>query len=341
MASIPSESVRGAGDSAPVEVIATPSRLAAWRRRPVWRAASAVFAVAAIGLSTYYIASKLSASLRQVTDLHVRIAPGPLVLSVILVLLCVLSGGPIWYLVYRGVGGRARLGLCSRAHLLSNLGAYLPGYGWRLVGKGYVMQREGHSLSLVSAAVGLEFAGLALTRLVMAVTMVSPAFMVRLGVSGLVPFLGWVRFACWSLLLGAPWALAAGLRAGKGRLARWSLPAVRPRTLCAALVAMCAVWALYGLGLAAAFRALQPIAAGELLPILFSATASHLVSLVLFVVPAGISVREGVIIFVLEGTLSGLTVTVGSLLSRVVLIVAELIGVLVGLLTGRRASLWK
>lgn len=316
------------------------SGLGRWRHGRAWRWLSGGIVVLAVGISGYYVLTRLIASLRRVGEFQLAPAPLPLLLSLALTLLCVLAGGLIWHLVLRGVGLHCPLRRCLMVHLLANLGGYLPGYGWKFVGKGYLTQRSGYAVGPVSLAVLIEFLGLAITRLVVALTTMPTTFWGRWHLEALSPWMAWLPLGGWLFLGISPLLFVV---TSKGLARRRRRPEMRLHLLWLylALGLMCLTWIAYGLGLAALLEALQAGAADDVIPILFATTASSLVSLLLFVVPGGISVREGVVIYVLEGVLPDVVVTVGALLSRVVLIVAELVGALLGAWLARRDGLWK
>ena len=314
--------------------------LGRWRHSCAWRWLSGCIAVIAIGISGYYVATRLITSLQRVGKFHLELSSLPLLLSLGLTLLCVLAGGLSWHLMLRGVGLRCPLRRCLMVHLLANLGGYLPGYGWKFVGKGYLTQRSGYPVPLVSLAVLLEFLGLAATRLMVALTTMPATFWARWHLDALLPWATWLRWTGWGLVGVLPLLFAGTCKALAHRDC-WPEVNLHLVWLYLALGLMCLTWAAYGLGLAALLEALQAGAADDVSPILFATTASSLVSLLLFVIPGGISVREGVVIYVLEGLLPDIVVTVGALLSRVVLIVAELLGAFLGGWLARRYGLWK
>lgn len=326
--------------SQPVTMAAT------WRRSRAWRVASALLAAALIAASSYYVVSKLSASWEQVAAMHLRVALAPLLGSFAITLLCVLAGGFTWQNVLRALGVDLALSACTRTHLLANIAGYLPGYGWKYLGKAYLTQRQGVALRTASASVLVEFAGLAYTRAVVALSAV-PARLVAHFVGGrgdgeVLPWLWGARVAAWVALGAGPWLFAALVRRGQrhagGATPRGLLAGLNVHSgyLGIALVSMCLTWLLFGVGLAVLFSGLQPLSAGQFVATVFSASASFLVSLLAFFVPGGLSVRESVIIYTLEGFMPAAVVTVGALVSRGVLIAAEVAGAALGMALPKR-----
>ena len=102
---------------------------------------------------------------------------------------------------------------------------------------------------------------------------------------------------------------------------------------------MSATWLLHGLGFALLTAAVYDVRPQQLLPLIFSNTTSFLVSLLVFLVPAGLGVRESVVMFTLQGLLPAEISALGALIGRLALVIAELLGVLVGSWLGLRERL--
>jgi hypothetical protein len=294
----------------------------------------------AVGLSGYYMAVTLAGDLRKLLANPPAIRWGAAFAGLGLMFFCVLLGGAIWRQVLRGVGQNLSWRTCLRSHLLSNLGGYLPGYGWKYMGKAYLVQRAGTPMSIASLAVLLEFAGSAISRLFVVVLLMPGAFLMRFGwhVTPLVPWV--VRLTVGVLLLAAPWILqvvVVHLRSGK----RFSQLAVRPSALLGALCLMCATWLLHGLAFSLLTASAYDVRPEQLVPLVFSNTSSFLVSLLLFFVPAGLGVRESVVMFTLEDILPAGMSALGAVFGRLALVIAELLGALMGSLLGIRERLCK
>ena len=308
-----------------------------WRQSRAFSVVGVVVGAVAFALASYYVATKVIDGLRQLGDLTLQVRILPATISLALVLICVLSGSLLWKLVLAGLGARVTMRECLHSHLLANLGGYLPGYGWKYVGKGYLTQRAGVPAGTASLAVLTEFGGLALTRTAVALTTLPATFAERLG---LPPIVGFLRLAGWVPAAAAPWILVAVVsRVRRGNPGRWPGVQLDIAALYLALAVMCLNWVLYGIGFAFIVEAVQIVSLSEFPTILFATTSSFLVSLVLFFIPAGLAVRESVVIFVLEGVLSGPVVTAAALLSRLILVIVELLGALLGVFASRRRPL--
>ena len=319
--------------------VAGPER-SAWRRHPLWRAFAVVAGAAAVGLSIYYIVARLRENLAQLAEWRLAPAPLPLVAAFVLTFLCIILGGTSWRLVLGALGQRPPLRDCLRAQFLSNLGGYLPGYGWKFVGKGLLSRRFAQP-GMVSAAVLVEFASLAVTRMVVALAIVPAAFGQRLGLTPSWWHMALTRTLAVALLVGFPWGLRGiATLVNKRQRSRWRLPEVDARRLLTALALMGLTWIIYGLGFALLVRAIDPaITSGDAPMLIFGVTSSYLVSLLMFFVPAGLAIREGVVLLTLEHTLTPTVALAAAVLSRLVLLAAELLGAAVGaLMRDRRTS---
>lgn len=307
------------------------SKLARFRHSRKCRLISTTLAIIAIALSSHYVLTRFLKAIRQIASLHLQMRPGLLLFSFFVTIICVSLGGIIWALVLRGVGGAVKWQVCMHSHLLANIGGYLPGYGWKFVGKAYLVQCEGVPMRLVSLAVLLEFAGLAATRAVIAITTLPPALLLDLGWNAVIPHLWWLRIGIWVLLLTLPLVLERVVLWLQSRdRQRWGNLVIKKGNLWLALLIMCFTWSLYGAGHALLIQSLHNTAFQQVQGIVFSTTVSFLISLLVFFVPGGIGIRESVLIYTLESTFPNVIVTVSALMSRLVLLLAEAIGALVG-----------
>lgn len=307
-----------------------------WRRSRWGRIAFSLLSIAIIGLTGYYVISKLISSLQQVVLARLVLKPWPIVLSVLITWLCVLSGGLTWYLLLRGVGARAGLRGCTRAHLLANIAGYVPGYGWKYLGKAYMTMQLGVPTGLASLAVFIEFIMLAVTRLAVALSFISDGFWRQ--VIGREPgaLLWLLRALAWGGVILLPWIVSLVLSGKQGRRFKANI-VIKPAIFWLVEAMMCLVWGLFGLGFAVLLQSLTALTPSQLVAAIFATTTSYLAGLIVFFVPGGIGVRESVLIFSLAGVLPEAIVALSSILSRAVLIGAELLGALTGLgLRGRR-----
>lgn len=300
------------------------------KKNRYWVIVTTVLAVVVIAFSVRYVVGQVA---DDMADLDwSMLAPDPLYLSLAagMFLVCVFVGSLIWTGAHKGMGGPLSWAECARSHCIAAVAGYLPGNGLKFAGKAYLTRRQGVSWALSSGAVLFEFAGQAATRAVVALTIVGSSMIEALGWEALTPYLPYARVAAWLGLLAMP-LLASKVVALLGRRegSPWGAAELHLGLLWGTLLLMCANWILYGLGYALLMHALYPVRLDQVWTVVFSTTASFLVSLVMFFVPAGLAVREGVMLYTLGRVLPEVTVTAGALLSRLVLLVAEVLAALV------------
>jgi hypothetical protein len=238
--------------------------------------------------------------------------------SLAMTVLTVFAGATAWILILRGLGQPITWIDGTRIHVYANLGKYLPGYAWQLVGKAYLTRRLNVPVRLLAEAMTIEFAELAVVGMALAL--------------GLFPAgggLGWVP---------QPWVLAlfhwAGLllfvAAGAGQLALPTLlqrtrgtAIVRPGPLLAAYLTITAGWLSFGVSFWSIGRSLDNLSLTNVPVFTFALALSFLVSMAVIVVPAGLGVRESAIVLILAPYVSGPVAVLIAALARVVLLVSE------------------
>lgn len=300
-------------------------------RRSRWgRLTFTLLTIAIVCVSGYYVGTKVLVGLKQLSQTTLILKPWPIVISFIITWLCVVSGGLTWYLVLRGLGARTSLLGCTRVHLLANIASYIPGYAWKYMGMAYLASRQGVPAALASLAMLFEYIGLAVTRLAVALSFISAGFWQQITGNRVGVLLWLLRVLAWGCVLIQPFLLVVIQRRNHGRLFNTNLE-VRLPVLLLAQATMCLIFIVYCLGSAVVLYALAPLSASQFSEAIFATAASYLASLLAFFVPSGIGVRESVLIFTLTGVLPEIIVVLGAVISRVVLICAELLGGLLGL----------
>jgi uncharacterized membrane protein YbhN (UPF0104 family) len=312
--------------------------LATWRSNRGWKVASTALALVAVGLSTYYLASKLGDSLRHAATLDWRIVAGPLALSTAITFVCVLLGSLDWHLTMKSVRAGLSWRACASSYLLATLGGYLPGYAWRHLGIAYLTKRQGISVKNASLAVLIEFVAIVAVRAALALSTMPSSLLARWGLD--VPLLYPRALAAllWLALLLAPLALEQLARRARQRHTTWADLRFHRTSLWLAMLVISVSHVLYGWGFAILANAVSGVGPLPLGAAVFSTSASWLVTLAMFFVPAGLSVREGAITLGLSGVLPEGIAALAAVLSRGVLILAEGIGALIGWWMRPRAS---
>ncbi|MHB1357633.1 MAG: lysylphosphatidylglycerol synthase domain-containing protein [Anaerolineae bacterium] len=291
-------------------------------------------AVVVVIITGYYVVNKLILGIQQVavTRLHIEILP--IILSLLITFFCVIFGGIAWTLILYSLGIRTGFRDSMRSNLLANLASYIPGYGWQYLGKAYLTTRQNISPVLAASAVLVELLCSVMTRIAISLTFLSPQLWYQATRFESDTGLWILRLIAWLGVLMLPWILNYTQRSRLGTLLKIGQPVQVPLLWLVELM-MCLGWVIYGLSFAILLRSMTNMPIDTLSPVIFATTSSYLVSLFIFFVPAGIGVREGVLIYTLTGVLPQAAVSLGSVLSRLVVIVAELSGALLGYCLGR------
>jgi uncharacterized membrane protein YbhN (UPF0104 family) len=237
--------------------------------------------------------------------------PGWALLSLALIAGGYLANFSLWHVILRALGEAIPLRQDYRIWMLSQLGKYVPGKIWAALGRLVLLSRAGvpSSRSVVGMTyeiVLLILSGLLLSaatlpawspaaRAAVPIHVASAAALAGLALAGLAALgLPWSRNLV-SLLLGRfdP-AMGAGAARSLGPLRLLGLAAGYGLS-----------WALMGAGFAALLLAIHPVPA---LPLAGAAGAfvfSWVAGLVVFLAPAGLGVREGVLLLTLTPVVPG------------------------------------
>lgn len=273
---------------------------------------------------TWLIVSRVGVTMEEALAVGAAI-PDPrlawLLASILLLLTCFVATAGLWGRMVGELGGDDPGLLAStRIVLTANLGRYLPGKLWQLAGLAVLSRRVGVSGSLGTAAgvlgQGFHLAGAAV---------VGVAALVGIGELGWGGRLGLGALAVGVLLASIPPLVQAAM----GMAFRWAglddptppRPDLLfgPRWIC--LHAL--VWVGYGTAFMLLVGGLGfETARGFSLAAAFA--AAYLLGYLAIFAPAGIGVREGVLIVLLRPSLAGAAVGV-SVLARVWMTVVELI----------------
>jgi glycosyltransferase 2 family protein len=255
-------------------------------RTTAWRVAQAVF-IAAIVL---FIARYLRHAWPAVDAYHWRLRPGLLVVSAVLVLVFYVLSALVWWLILRGSGLRPEPILTVATWGKSILARYLPGNVFMFVSRGWMSYRQGLDVDRVSAGMVYEQA-----------LNVAAALVVT---AALFPFWRYERrVTAWALLaipvivivlhprVFAPLAALLLRLLHRPPLTRvLSLPVVL-----GLLAAFAGLWLVAGLALWTFAAAVTNVTAAAYPQITAGYAVAFVVGMVVFFVPSGIGVREGVL----------------------------------------------
>jgi uncharacterized membrane protein YbhN (UPF0104 family) len=275
----------------------------------------------------------LAARWNDVISLKWRLDPWLFAAATVLL---ALSYGLVACLWGVALGRAAGTGLAAGARIwfLSNLARYVPGNVWSYVGAVELARREGEARRTTLAV-------MALTQVLsvgVAVAAGLPVLLAERARLGRPALLG-------ALVVAAGAGLAVLFRGRLLALARRRVPGFDPRELTpsagtvAWLVAGYALyWAVTGLAFAALVAALHPLAAGDVPLVVAAYAAAYAAGFLALLTPAGLGVREGVLVVALAPVLPAGPALVVALVSRVWMMLVELAGAAVAHLVARRRA---
>jgi uncharacterized membrane protein YbhN (UPF0104 family) len=287
--------------------------------------------VAVLAVVAGFFVATLAARWNDVISLKWRLEPW---LFAVATVLLALSYGLVACLWGLALGRAAGTGLATGARIwfLSNLARYVPGNVWSYVGAVELARREG-------VARRTTLAVMALTQVLsvgVAVAAGLPVLVAERARLGRPALLG-------ALVVAAGTALAVLFRRQLLDLARRRLPGFDPADLTPSagtvvlLVAGYALyWAVTGLAFAALVASLYPLAPGDVPVVVAAFAAAYAAGFLALLTPAGLGVREGVLVVALASVLPAGPALVVALLSRVWMMLVELAGAAIAHLADRR-----
>ena len=274
-----------------------------------------------------FFVATLAARWNDVISLKWRLDPGLFVVATVLLALSYGLVAWLWGLALHRYAG-------TRIWFLSNLARYVPGNIWSYVGAVELARREG-------VARRVTLAVMALTQVLsvgVAVAAGLPVLLAERASLGRPALLG-------ALVVAAGAGLAVLFRGRLLELARRRVPGFDPRELTpsagtvAWLVAGYALyWVVTGLAFAALVAALHPLAAADVPLVVAAFAAAYAAGFLALLTPAGLGVREGVLVVALAPVLPAGPALVVALVSRVWMMLVELAGAAVAHLVARRRA---
>jgi uncharacterized membrane protein YbhN (UPF0104 family) len=280
-----------------------------------------------------FFVATLAARWNDVISLKWRLDPGLFAAATVLLALSYGLVAWLWGLALRRYAGiPASAG--ARIWFLSNLARYVPGNVWSYVGAVELARRQG-------VARRVTLAVMALTQVLsvgVAVAAGLPVLLAERARLGRPALLG-------AVVVAALAGLAVLFRGRLLALARRRVPGFDPAELTPSagtvvwLVAGYAVyWAVTGLAFAALVAALHPLAAGDVPLVVAAYAAAYAAGFLALLTPAGLGVREGVLVVALAPVLPAGPALVVALVSRVWMMLVELAGAAVAHLVARRRA---
>ena len=280
-----------------------------------------------------FFVATLAARWNDVISLKWRLEPGLFTAATVLLALSYGLVAWLWGLALRRAAG-TRLVAGARIWFLSNLARYVPGNVWSYVGAVELARREG-------VARRTTLAVMALTQVLsvgVALAAGLPVLLAERARLGRPALLG-------AVVVVAVAGLAVLFRRRLLGLARRRLPgfdqaelAPSAGTVAWLVAGYAAYWVVTGLAFAALVASLYPLAAGDVPLVVAAYAAAYAAGFLALLTPAGLGVREGVLVVALAPVLPAGPALVVALVSRVWMMLVELAGAGVAHLAARRRT---
>jgi hypothetical protein len=264
-------------------VSAAPARRS---RATAWRVAQVAF----VGVVVLFIARYLRHAWPAVDAYHWRLRPGLLVVSAVLVLLYYLGNALVWWLILARSGLRAARTPVVAIWGKSIVARYVPGNVFQFVSRAWMSHRQGLDVDRVGAGMVYE-----------QVLNIAGALAVT---AALFPFWHFENGEASWALLALPAIVAALHPRLFARLAAVALRIVhRPpltrvlpfRAVLGLLLAFAGLWLLAGLAMWTLAAAVTNVGGSAYPEITAGFAMAFVAGMVVFFVPSGIGVREGVL----------------------------------------------
>lgn len=264
----------------------------------------------------------------------VEVRRGPLLLSAALLLAAYAAQAHAWHLLVRAAGGSLPAGVNCGRWAVSLLGKYVPGKVFNAVGRVVLYRHSSPGLAALTTAFLVE----TLLTVTAAASVAAVALLSAGGVPG--PAL-MAAFAC------AAAGAAASFSTVFDRALGWLALKVAPGTRLVSIgrsrriVPFClqiGSYLLLGAGLYVLTLEWQPLAAVPFAAVAGALCLSGIAGIVAFVVPAGIGVREGALVWVLAPFAGPAFAALIAVAARVWLTAGDVIAVGVGVWLLRRSG---
>jgi hypothetical protein len=304
------------------------------RRQTLFRILGAIIATALIAAVAYFFYRELAANWNQFLEYDWDIRYDLVAVSLV-ILFVVFAISPLaWVKILRLQGEYLQPLPAFLIFYLANLGKYIPGKLWGYGGQVYLTRRQGVEVQhvIVSAALLLildYFAGAAFALLTLVFWPNVPA---AAGIAGAAAITVMV-----ALFSRSERALGI-MRRILSRMRVTAFDAVRPGAeLFGIWLFLLGRWFLLGVAFAVGIKALIDLSIADSIAYCGAFTVSHLLSMLVFIMPAGLGVREGLNVYFLDSVSAlPLSVIIGiSVATRLWMTIMELICALPAVATKR------
>ena len=243
----------------------------------------------------------------------------------LLTFIIVLLGAVTWWLVLRGFGGKLNFWTTINIHLQSSISKYIPGYAWQYLSKGILTNKQGIPVNIIGIAMFWEFLQIIWTGISISLITIPPELF------------GWINISThWDLLcrIGGVILLPLPLLLIKIQPLKFINKKMTENQVDIKwLLASCGIVSLGWFALGSVLN-IFAIAFGMtnqniLIYLTFTFTVSLIIGVGIVVVPNGLGICEGVMVYFLSKITSLPTAIVIAALSRLAITFNELLAMII------------
>jgi hypothetical protein len=284
-------------------------------------------------LGIAFVARTLISKWDEVVDTFAQVQVPTLLLSLVLGLAAMTSIGTLWVSMLQQRGHPVRYRSALSWYFTGQLGKYVPGGIWPIVGRAELATRGGIPRINAYASTGLSLVSTYL------------GAVVTIAISGFLTRDHFVLASIIAFSLGAAYIIFANKKLRvvairiMSRISPNATALTEPRRLAQLSITHVPAWILMSLSTSVTANAFGINI--SIIDMLFITSASWFVGFVVIGVPGGIGVREAVFTSMATGLIGAPAAVSLALMSRIVFIGVDVVGALVASVVARRATLAK
>ncbi len=282
------------------------------RKRAILRAAARVARTAAVAAVLAFIARHVYLNWQDLMGREWTVRPLPLALAVLALCAGMVYMGMVWAVQARGAGVEAGFWRATGGALVANLGKYLPGKVWTVMGRAYFLARDGAELRSAGALSLLSQLAMVVAGAYFA--LLAAPLLLGGGLAWLLPVTA--AFALGGTAALHPRLYVATIDRALRLTGRRELGLAMPyRRVLWWIALSVSIWVPFGLGFWALVAAFAPVGVEEAPALAGTLALAGTAGLVAVFAPAGVGVREGVLMALLPqmiGTEAAIVVGLGS-----------------------------
>ena len=280
-----------------------------------------------VGLIFFFLIRNLSGNWELARESLGKFKPVPLVLSAIFLGLGFMLLVRIWTLILRGTGEKLPYAAACKVWFASNMGKYLPGKIWQILGMVYLAEKKGiPKLKSFSTAVVAQFFSVVSGLLLAAICFGFDWYPKLLGWGGLTWIVSTVLILVCLVFIFAPKTLESTLNLLL-RLLRREPVEFRFKTAKSLgyLLSYGFCWLLFGAGLFFFAAGMTEVVPGFFWKATGAFSGAMVLGFLAVIVPGGLGVREGVLAFLLSNSMPLPVATLVALLYRLWFTLVEVV----------------